>query len=261
MKSTIALFAAALLALLAPFSHAQNRPAADGTLTDSIGIKLVPIPAGQFMMGSGGNEPHRMGDETQHKVMISKDFYIGATLVTQAQWKALMGDNPSQFKGPDDLPVEQVNWDRATEFCDKLSAKEHKKYHLPTEAQWEYAARAGTQTTYFWGNDESKLGDYAWYSANSGGRTHPVATKLPNPWGLYDITGNLGECIFDWYGGFPRSGVTVDPQGPPQGSLKVIKGGGWDGDANACRMACRMARHDEHHWSHDLGFRVVMESE
>src|SRR5665213_367451 len=150
---------------------------------NSIGMKFAYIPAGEFDMGSPASEPGRNLDEALHHVKITKPFMIATTTITQAEWKTVMKNNPSHFLG-DNRPVEQISWSDAATFCEKLGATEGKHYRLPTEAEWEYACRGGTQTAFSFGN--SSLGDFAWYSANSGKQTHDVGTKKPNLWGLYD---------------------------------------------------------------------------
>jgi formylglycine-generating enzyme required for sulfatase activity len=211
-------------------------------IANSLGMKLVLIPAGEFMMGSPVNETGRGGDEgPQHKVRISRPFYMAATEVTQKHWRAVMdkkGDN--YFKG-DDLPMERMTWDEAQEFCQKLSAREGRTYRLPTEAEWEYACRAGTTTRYSFGDDESRLGEYAWCYANGGSKTHPVGLKKPNPWGLYDMHGNVLEWCSDWYArGYgvkdPNTAV-VDPTGPEKGAHRVLRGGCWCDPPHSCRSA------------------------
>ena len=175
---------------------------------------------------------------------ITKPFYLGKYLVTQEQWEAVMGNNPSRFKGPKN-PVETVSWDDCQQFLDKLNAKvgvRGGKFQLPTEAQWEYACRAGSTTTYCFGDDESGLGEYAWYATNSGGRTHPVGEKKPNAWGLYDMHGNVWEWCQDWYdGSYYANSPTDDPTGPTTGSSRVFRGGSWRERARGCRSALRVA--------------------
>ena len=160
---------------------------------------------------------------------ITRPFYLGKHLVTQEQWEAVMGNNPSHFKGPKN-PVEQVSWDDCQASLTKLNAKVRPggKFALPTEAQWEYACRAGSTTRYCFGDEESRLGEYAWYGANSGSKTHPVGEKKPNAWGLHDMHGNVWEWCQDWYdGGYYANSPTDDPMGPATGSLRVYRGGCW----------------------------------
>nr|QNO56122.1 hercynine oxygenase [Methanosarcinales archaeon ANME-1 ERB7] len=213
------------------------------TSTNTIGMEFVLIPAGKFDMGSPSGEEGRCSHEGPiHHVNIKKAFYMGGYEVTQKQWHEIMGDNPSYFEG-DNLPVEQVFWDDVQEFIKKLNEKEGTdKYRLPSEAEWEYACRAGTTTRYSFGDDESKLGDYAWYDDNSGGKTHPVGQKKANPWGLYDMHGNVGEwvqdCWHDSYSGAPTDGrawVVACEYG-----ARVYRGGSWGSDARGCRSARRV---------------------
>ncbi len=209
------------------------------------GVKMdfVLIPAGSFMMGSPVAGRDVFSDERPpHRVRITRPFYLGKYLVTQQQWQAVMGSNPSHFKGANN-PIENVPWADYQTFLEKLNAKAPAgtgKFQLPTEAQWEYACRAGSTTRYCFGDDRSQLGQYAWYSANSGGTTHPVGRKKPNAWGLYDMHGNLWEWCSDWYdGGYYVHSGTIDPAGPALGTCRVIRGGAWSYDALDCRSAFR----------------------
>jgi formylglycine-generating enzyme required for sulfatase activity len=200
-------------------------------------MDFVLIPAGKFLMGAdtGAND-----EKPMHEVRISKPFYLGKYEVTQGEWQAVMGTNPSNFKGEANLPVENVSWNEVQEFIRRLNAKEGgTKYRLPTEAEWEYVARAGSTTTYSFGNDERQLGEYAWYSANSGSKTHLVGQKKPNAWGLHDMHGNVWEWVQDWYGPY-TAGSAVDPAGPTSGSRRVYRGGSWFYDAKLCRSAYRV---------------------
>jgi formylglycine-generating enzyme required for sulfatase activity/tetratricopeptide (TPR) repeat protein len=209
-------------------------------------IEFCPIQAGTFKMGEGNNS---------HKVTISKDFYLGKYLVTQSQWEAVMGNNPSNFKGTD-RPVENVSWDDCQQFIEKLNSKTGDNvYRLPTEAEWEYACRAGTNTVYFFGDSESLLGEYSWYGTNSGNETHPVGQKKPNAWGLFDIHGNVWEWCLDWYGDYP-SGPVTDPKGPSSGSYRVNRGGSWDFDARRCQSADRGYSSPDFRYN-GIGFRLV----
>ncbi|HWZ94761.1 MAG TPA: formylglycine-generating enzyme family protein [Opitutaceae bacterium] len=227
-----------------------------------LGLEMRPIPAGTFRMGSPAGEPGRNPDEgPQTWVAISQGFWLGKTLVTQGQYQDVMGNNPSNFADVgDDAPVEMVVFDDAVAFCQKLTERERAAgrllkrgyaYMLPTEAQWEYACRAGT-TQARYGN----LEDIAWYVGNSGDTTHPVGQKQPNAWGLYDMNGNVREWCSDWYGQYPGGNIT-DPGGPDSGALRVSRGGGWCGTANLCRSAYRGvgAPGDR---NLNLGFRVAL---
>jgi formylglycine-generating enzyme required for sulfatase activity len=230
-------------------------------VTNSVGMKLRLIPAGKFMMGSPRSEPHRYDNEIQHRVSITKPFYLGVTEVTQEQYQKVMGTDPSHFKGPQN-PVEKVSWTDAVEFCRKLSAMPAEKtaghvYRLPTEAEWEYACRSGTTTACGFGDDVSRLGDYGWFVGNSDSSTHPVGEKKPNAWGLYDMHGNVWEWCQDWYGRVLDS--ATDPTGAMSGSLRVLRGGSWSDDAGDCRSADRL-RDSPRDRGSALGFRVLRSS-
>jgi formylglycine-generating enzyme required for sulfatase activity len=217
--------------------------------TNSLGMKLVHIPAGSFRMGSPPKESDLSNRERQHEVTISYDFYLGATEVTQSQFKRIMGWNPAIKSGADpDIdtsshPIETVSWEEAVEFCKKFSELPEeklaaRKYRLPTEAEWEYACRAGSETAYSFGESTQRLGEYAWYMDNANRRSHPVGAKQPNAWGLYDMHGNVWEWCSDRFGEYPKDAAT-DPQGPNEGSLYVIRGGGWNEVSTHCRSAMR----------------------
>jgi len=232
------------------------------TLTLDLGqgvtMKLVRIRPGKFMMGSPDSEQGRRDDEgPQHEVTISKPFCLGATEVTQSQYEAAMGTNPSEFKGPMN-PVDNVTWNEAAEFCRKLSEKTGMKVRLPTEAEWEYACRAGARTMFFFGDDPSALGDYAWYGDNSKRTTHLVGQKKPNAWGLYDMNGNDWEWCADWYGAYPKGPVTA-PSGPASGDRRVFRGGAWcDSIATGVfRCAARGHHLPTNRWP-NYGFRCAM---
>jgi len=220
-----------------------------------IRAEFVYIPPGEFMMGSPEYKPGRFDDEKLHRVRLTRGFYIQTTQVTQKQWKKVIGSNPSYFKGAT-LPVENVSWNEAVEFCEKLSRNTGKKYRLPTEAEWEYACRAGTDTAYCFGNDSERLEKYAWFNENSGEKTHPVAQLESNAWGLYDMHGNVWEWCQDWCGDYP-SGPVTDPIGPSSGSGRVERGGGWNGNAQNCRSADRF-RNSADDRILNLGFRLVL---
>jgi len=229
-----------------------TRPA--DIVTNSIGMKFVLIPPGRFVMGSDYSEKGREEDETPHEVVISRPFYLGMTEVTQAQWFKVMGRRAGGFQG-DDLPVESISWDDAVAFCRKLSALDGRTYRLPTEAEWEYACRAGSAGRF---SGDAVLADQAWTEANSDGRTHPVGTKKPNAWGLYDMHGNVAEWCADWYGPYPDAQV-VDPAGPREGKARVVRGGSWASFDRGCRSASRSSVPPSYQ-TRFVGLRVVMET-
>ncbi|MFM8251818.1 MAG: formylglycine-generating enzyme family protein, partial [Planctomycetota bacterium] len=224
-------------------------------------------------------EAERRTDEQQHEVTISRDYYLGAYEVTQGQYMKVMGKNPSYFQGDkvaerhpttgrvvkdvdsSNLPVEQVSWEEAVEFCRRLSAlPEEKKsgrvYRLPTEAEWEYGCRAGSKTAYSFGDDSRLLDDYGWHVKNAKQMTHAVGQKKANAWGLYDMHGNVFEWCSDWYGAYPKVGVT-DPTGSSEGSLRAFRGGSWRLDAAGCRSAIRFRNVPASRGS-SLGFRLAL---
>ena len=269
MKRSLSFFSVVLvlfhlLALLHP-AKAQ----APKEITNSIGMKLVLVPKGTFMMGSPESEQGRNENETQHEVTISKDYYLGVYEVTQAQYEKVMGKNLSLFQGAivgnenADLPVENVSWDEAVKFCKKLSdLPEEKKtgrvYRLPTEAEWEYACRAGSKTAYSFDDEEGLLPEYGWFSRNSSRRTHTVGLLEPNAWGLHDMHGNVWEWCSDWYEEYPKGAVS-DPTGPKEGSNRVDRGGSWYNEAASCRSAYRYGSSPSSRIiSH--GFRVALSS-
>jgi len=225
-------------------------------ITNSIGMTFVYIKPGTFMMGSPSGELGRDDDEIQHQVTLTRGFYMQITEVTQGQWRAVMGNNPSRFSNcGDDCPVEQVSWNDVQEFILRLNQKEGgNSYHLPTEAEWEYACRAGTNTMFSFGDNDSQLINYAWFEYNSGKNTHSVARKNPNAWGLYDMLGNVWEWCQDWLGNYPSGSVT-DPAGLLSGLTRVYRGGGWYNYAVYCRSANRYSDTPVFR-SHVLGFRL-----
>ena len=215
-------------------------------VTNSIAMTFYSIRPGTFKMGSPTGEPGRYSGETQHRVTLSQFFYMQTTEVTQGQWEKVMGNNPSQLSScGDGCPVETVSWDDAHDFIKKLNDMENTdKYRLPTEAEWEYAARAGSKTAFANGKITKPYGDapnldkMGWYFENSNNTTHPVALKQPNAWGLYDMHGNVLEWCQDWYGPY-SSGAVTDPTGPSSGSYRMGRGGCWDDVAMMCRSANR----------------------
>jgi len=276
------------------FNLRQPIPGAHWSYTTPVGapMQTIPnmawIPCGTFVMGSPASEAERGDDETQHTVTLSTGFYMGKYLVTQADYLAVMGNNPSWFTTQDlngnpipvDLsrPVENVSWDDATAYCAQLTAQEQAAgrlsagwvYRLPTESEWEYACRAGTTTAFycgsalrsgmanFYGHEEydASVGDIYNPSGIYLVCTTPVGSYQPNAWGLYDMAGNVWEWCRDWYGTYPIGSVT-DPAGPTSGSLRVIRGGNWNNGANGCRSARRINDNPAGRNSR-VGFRVVL---
>jgi formylglycine-generating enzyme required for sulfatase activity len=243
---------------------------------NSIGMMFALIPSGQFVMGSPPKEFHRTAGETQHVVHITRPFYMGMCEVTQSQYRAVMGTNPSWFSSAgggqarvsgmdtDLFPVENVSWNDAQEFCRRLSQKEGRAYRLPTEAEWEYACRAGSRSAYYAGNAELDLSKAGWYGANlipagnSTSRTNRIGLKEPNAFKLYDMHGNVWEWCADWYDADYYSGSPVqDPAGPLTGTARVIRGGGWLRGPRLCRSAYRgqLAPDERQYFT---GFRVCV---
>ena len=230
---------------------------------------MVWIPAGTFTMGSPDSEEERDYREgPQTEVTFTAGFWMGSCEVTQAEYETVRGVTPSYWVG-DDLPVESVNWMDAVAYCEELTQQEREaeklpegwEYRLPTEAQWEYACRAGTTTRFSFGDDDSDLGQYAWFgfgSDNTELRTHPVGQKLPNAWGLYDMHGNVSDWFAHWEGIYP-GGSVVDPTGPITGIGRICRGGQWVNPPRACRSAARAptVQGTKYSW---IGFRVVLVS-
>ncbi|MFM8729224.1 MAG: formylglycine-generating enzyme family protein [Planctomycetaceae bacterium] len=256
-----------------PGSPAESPPAAatggqPKEVVNTIGMKLLLIPAGTFTMGSPASEKYRYDNETQHQLTLTKPFYMGRTEVTQGQWKKVIGTETWKGAGyvqeGDDYPAVYVSWDDAVEFCKKLSAMEGKVYRLPTEAEWEYACRGGTKTAFSFGNDEAELSKYAWWGGlfgNGNARDekypHRVAQKLPNPYGLHDMHGNVHEWCSDWKDVYPSTPLT-DPRGPDAGSFRVLRGGSWLSAPRKVRCAVRNDDTPEYRYS-IYGFRLVLE--
>jgi len=213
----------------------------------TVGAEFVLIPGGTFVMGAAA----------EHQVVISKPYYMQVTEVTQGQWRKVMGSNPSMFNAcGDDCPVENISWVDTQEFIRRLNQKEGtNKYRLPTEAEWEFACRAGSAVKDAPGAKEEKFGDYAWYDANSDRKTHPVATKKPNAWGLYDMHGNVLEWCQDWYDDYPKSKV-IDPKGASSGQHKILRGGAWLGSPATLQCTFRSEDYPVV-GSNDIGFRLV----
>jgi len=224
---------------------------------------FIRIAKGSFLMGSKLSETGSQPDEApQHKVTISKEFYLGQYEVTQSQWQAVMDENPSVFKHngvSGNLPVEMVSWDDIQLFLQKLNSFGIGVFRLPTEAEWEYACRAGSYDRFPWGNDPEYelLSEYAWFYSRAEGKSHPVGQKKPNAWNLYDMQGNVWEWCMDWYGNYSGEQVT-DPQGAEQGTGRIIRGGSWFNEPEALRCANRH-RHPIDSRQTNIGLRLILE--
>ncbi|MCD6364420.1 MAG: formylglycine-generating enzyme family protein, partial [Planctomycetes bacterium] len=247
-------FAPALL-LLASWAFTWAPVPARAALPEIVtasGATMLLVPSGEFFMGS---ESGQADEKPVHKVKLSA-FYMDKHLVTQKDYESLIGSNPSHWPGKPENPVDQVRWSDAARYCNVRSLAEgfdpcydletwkcdftKNGYHLPTEAQWEYACRAGTRTAYFFGDKPRMLQVYAWYARNSGKRTRPVGRKKPNPWGFYDMGGNLWQWCNDFYQvDYYKVASRLDPQGPETGQDKVVRGGCWNSTAEQCRSAAR----------------------
>jgi len=231
------------------------------TIRNSLGMTFQLIPAGTFVMGSPIDELGRGTDETQYTVTFTESFYMQTTEVTQGQWEMLMGENPSSFTECGlNCPVEFISWEEAKAFIIDLNAMGEGAYTFPTEAQWEYAARSGSNKAFANGNISNTSTDInmdamGWYDSNSNSTPHAVAQKSPNNWGLYDMHGNVNEWCFDWYGTYP-TGSVIDPTGPPSGTNRVLRSGGWYLEAQYCRSAERSYGSPSGR-DIDIGFRLL----
>lgn len=232
---------------LRPFETAV---AATETITNSIGMKLKQILPGTFKMGSSDG---LHSEKPVHEVVITQPFFIGVYEVTQAQWESVMGSNPSFFAEPE-RPVERVSWDKAQVFLERLSEMENAAYRLPTEAEWEYACRAGSETTYYWGDTWDAA--HAWSDKEVSKQSHVVGLKKPNAWGLHDMSGNVWEWCQDWYSDYPPAFKATDPQGPSMGKYRVLRGGSWLSNHANCRSTRRNSN-PQGSRSTAYGFRVV----
>ena len=223
---------------------------------NGITIDMVKVEAGTFMMGATSEMQKPYDDEKPgHQVTLTNDYYMGKYEVTQALWQAVMGSNPSKFKSRN-LPVEQVSWDDCQEFINKLNSITGRRFRLPTEAEWEYAARGGKKSKGYQYSGSSNISDVAWYTANSGSKTHPVGKKQANELGLYDMTGNVLEWCQDWYGSYVSSSQT-NPTGAFSGFFRVFRGGSWYGNSGICRLSCRDSYNPDNR-NFDLGLRLVL---
>ena len=243
--------AAAIKAIMAAEQLALGDP-----IVNSIGMVLIPIPSGTFRMGNPDSDPAaNYYEKPEHLMQITRPFYLSAYEITQQQFERVTGKDPSEFKGATN-PVERVSWYEAVIFCDELSKREGVEYRLPTEAEWEYACRAGTTTAYSFGDDKSQLGKYAWFSDNSDNTTHPVGEKLANRWVLFDMHGNVWEWCQDWRGTYETKQMLIDPSGPASGSRRVLRGGAFNNLALEVRAAYRYYNLPGYR-NHLFGFRLA----
>ena len=237
-------------------SVASNSNTISISVKDGVSIDMVKVEAGTFMMGATSEmKDPDIDEKTVHQVTLTNDYYMGKYEVTQALWQAVMGSNPSNFKG-DNLPVEEVSWNDCQEFISKLNSLTGRKFRLPTEAEWEYAARGGKKSRSYQYSGSSNISDVAWYDGNSVNKTHPVGTKQANELGIYDMTGNVWEWCSDWYGFYSSSSQT-NPTGADSGSGRVCRGGGWCDDAVCCRLSFRDCTPPD--WrGYNLGLRLAL---
>jgi len=240
-------------------------------LGDGVTMRLVLVPAGKFQMGSPDDEKGRKGGEgPRHEVTISKPFYMGVCEVSQKQWLAIMDIKPwdgmISGKPGDDYAASWMNWHEANEFCQKLAKKTGKKINMPTEAQWEYACRAGSDTMFCFGDDLSKLGEYAWFADNcrktNEPYAHAIGTKKPNAWGLHDMHGNVWEWCRDKYSKYPEDGAArVDPVDTSDSKFQAVRGGSWHNDVVWLRSASRCSWNGKGYRHYNYGFLVMIEPE
>lgn len=206
---------------------------------NGVSFTMVAVKGGTFTMGATSEQTGAASDESPTHLVTLSDYYIGETEVTQELWQAVMGSNPSNFTGNLQRPVEMVSWNDCQTFITKLNALTGETFSLPTEAEWEYAARGGNKAQGYLYSGSNTIGDVAWYTSNSSSTTHPVKTKQSNELGIYDMSGNVLEWCADWYGSYSSSAQT-DPVGPSSGSHRVLRGGSWRNNATFCRVAGRV---------------------
>ena len=232
-------------------------PAFDGEdkvyTVNGVSFKMIAVKGGTFQMGSDYEYDYA---NPVHQVTLTKGYYIGETEVTQELWTAVTGSNPSYFTGNMQRPVEKVSWDDCQTFISKLNQLTGEAFRLPTEAQWEYAARGGNQAQGRLYSGSDAIDDVAWYKSNSSSTTNPVKTKAPNELGIYDMSGNVYEWCSDWKGSY-SSAAQTDPTGPATGSARVIRGGGWGNIAKGCRVASRCCGGTPSYSFSDLGLRLA----
>lgn len=238
-------------------SVSADLPEIDTIEVGSVSFRMIRVQGGTFTMGATSEQGSDAYDweKPVHRVTLG-GYYIGETEVTQALWTAVMGRNPSYFKG-DNLPVEEVSWEACQEFIRKLNQMTGKNFRLPTEAEWEYAARGGNKSCGYKYSGSNYFGAVAWYEKNSGGRTHDVGTKSPNELGIYDMSGNVFEWCSDWYGEYSSSSQ-INPQGPKSGVYPVYRGGSWISHARHCRISQRGYNWFADRNSRFIGLRLVL---
>jgi len=247
-------------------------PKSSEIFTNTIGMKMMLISPGEFLMGDVGDEEWGLSTFFHKKVRITEPFYLGIYQVTQREWTKVVGSNPSHFQG-EDLPVENVSWEDCADFIKRLNLIESSEnYRLPTEAEWEYACRAGSTRMYCFKDKTGRLGHYAWYAHNSGKQTHPVGEKRPNAWGLFDMHGNVWEWCRDWYDQkevremaerasgnkelLAKEGPVENPKGPKKGESRVSRGGSWIDGPGLCTAGIRSLGAPDSH-GNNLGFRLT----
>ena len=231
------------------YNYGETPPTGGGFVNDGqnkvytangVSFTMIAVKGGTFTMGATSEQTGAFSDESPtHSVTLS-DYYIGETEVTQKLWNAVMGSNPSKFTGNMQRPVEMVSWNDCQTFISKLNQLTGETFRLPTEAQWEYAARGGNKSKGYTYSGSNAIDDVAWYNDNSDRMTHPVKTKAPNELGIYDMSGNVFEWCSDWYGSY-SSAAQTDPTGPATGFYRVRRGGSWDDIAASCRVAYRIS--------------------
>ncbi|MDR1049786.1 MAG: formylglycine-generating enzyme family protein [Deltaproteobacteria bacterium] len=221
------------------------------------GRDMVPVPSGLFIMGAFDQDKEAQSYERpRHGVILSRPFRLGRHPVSQCLFESVMGYNPSVFRGPC-RPVENVTWHEAGQFVERLGRLEGGVYRLPTEAEWEYAAKAGAMTPWPFGGRPDELQEHAWFNRNSSNQTKDVGLRRPNPWGFFDMLGNVWEWVSDWYEDYSESTAT-NPVGPPAGASKVIRGGAWGSAASLCRPTTRNVKNPDER-SPLIGFRLAMD--
>ena len=264
--STFTISLLLLMLTVANQSYAQEQNIVIN-LPGGVEMEMIYIPAGSFQMGSPPHELERHGDEGPvRNVTISRGFYLGKYELTQAQWKAVMGDNPSifhNFPDADTHPVDNVSWNDTQRYIQKLTALDLGTFRLPTEAEWEYACRAGTNSRFYWGTDSAgwQTRQHAWAFSYAEGRSHPVGLKTPNTWGLYDMSGNVWEWCQDWRSSGYDAADTLDPVGAPEGNKRVYRGGSWFNKPSTLRSANRNGHEPDTGGGTNSGFRLLMEIE